>query len=112
AVAIARNPVTIFAAAGKPAAACGTVGLNPEFAALIGATARARPTILVSLGNPYIISQLPEVGSYLIGWCSNPATEQAVARALAGAAPITGRLPISLPPDYPRGWGVQRRIDR
>ena len=111
AVAIARNPVTIFAAAGRPAAACGTVGLNPALGTLIGATARARPTILVSLGNPYLISQVPEVGSYLIGWCSNPVTEQAVARALAGAAPITGRLPISIPPLYLRGWGVQRRID-
>ena len=48
------------------------------------------PTILVSLGNPYLISGLPEVGSYLIGWRSNPVTEEAVARALAGAAPITG----------------------
>jgi beta-N-acetylhexosaminidase len=111
AAAIARGSVAVFAAAGKPAAACGTVGLNPALGGLIGATARARPTILVSLGNPYLISLLPEVGSYLIGWCSNPVTELAVARALAGEAPITGRLPISLPPLYPRGWGVQRRID-
>jgi beta-N-acetylhexosaminidase len=66
----------------------------------------------VSLGNPYTLAQVPEIGSYLIAWRSNPVIEQAVARALAGAAPITGRLPISLPPDYPRGWGLQRRIDR
>ncbi len=111
AVTIGRNPVALFAAAGRPAAACGTVGLNPALGALIESTARARRTILVSLGNPYLISRLPEVGSYLIGWCSNPVTEQAVARALGGAAPITGRLPISIPPLYPRGWGVQRRID-
>jgi hypothetical protein len=77
---------------------------------LIGATARKRPTILVSLGNPYLISQLPEVGSYLIGWRSNSITEQAVARALAGATSITGRLPISIPPDYTRGWGLQREL--
>lgn len=109
--AITRSPVAVFAAAGRPSAACGTVGLNPALGALVGTTARARPTVLVSLGNPYLISQLREVGSYLIGWCSNPATERAVARALAGAAPITGKLPISIPPDYPRGWGVQRRID-
>ena len=110
-VAIARNPVAVFAVAGKPAAACGTVGLNPALGALISAAARVQPTVLVSLGNPYLISQLPEIGSYLIGWCSNPVTEQAVARALAGVNPITGRLPISIPPSYPRGWGVQRRID-
>lgn len=109
--AITRSSVAVFAAAGKPAAACGTVGLNPMLAALMSATSRVQPTILVSLGNPYLISQLPEIGSYLIGWCSNPVTEQAVARALAGVNPITGRLPISIPPSYRRGWGVQRRID-
>jgi beta-N-acetylhexosaminidase len=77
---------------------------------LIDATARLRPTILVSLGNPYQISALPNVGSYLIGWRANSVTEQAVARALAGEAPISGRLPISIPPRYARGWGVQRRV--
>jgi hypothetical protein len=50
------------------------------------------------------------VGSYLIGWRSNTVTEQAIARALAGEIAITGRLPISIPPDYPRGWGLQRRV--
>jgi beta-N-acetylhexosaminidase len=70
------------------------------------------PTILVSLGNPYLISGLPEVGSYLIGWRSNPVTEEAAARALAGAAPITGKLPISIPPLYARGWGVERRVSQ
>jgi beta-N-acetylhexosaminidase len=78
--------------------------------ALIGATARARPTILVSLGNPYLITNLPEVGSYLIGWRANSVTEQAVARALAGLTDITGRLPISIPPNYSRGWGLQRQV--
>ena len=69
-----------------------------------------RPTVLVSLGNPYVIGGLPEVGSYLIGWRSNAVTERAVARALAGVATITGRLPIALPPSYARGWGLQRRV--
>ena len=68
------------------------------------------PTILVSLGNPYLISGLPEVGSYLIGWRSNPVTEEAVARALAGAAPITGRLPISIPPALSPRLGRAMRL--
>jgi beta-N-acetylhexosaminidase len=109
-VALARRPVALFVTADKPTAWRGSIGLPERLSALIGASARARPTILVSLGNPYLISRLPEVGSYLIGWRSNPVTEEAVARALAGAAPITGRLPISIPPLYSRGWGVERRV--
>jgi beta-N-acetylhexosaminidase len=112
AAALARRPVALFVAADKPTAWRGNIGLPEPLSALIGASARTQPTILVSLGNPYLISRLPEVGSYLIGWRSNAVTEEAVARALAGVAPITGKLPISIPPLYPRGWGVERRVSR
>jgi beta-N-acetylhexosaminidase len=107
---IQRSPVTVYAVSDRPTELRGTLGLPDSMISLIGSTARARPTILVSLGNPYLISALPEVGSYLIGWRSNSVTEQAVGRALAGVTPITGRLPISLPPHYRRGWGVQRQV--
>jgi beta-N-acetylhexosaminidase len=109
AAALRRSPVALFATADRPIAGRGTIGLPAALMALIARTAREQPTILASLGNPYIISGLPEVGSYLIGWRSNAVTERAVASALAGAAPITGRLPIALPPRYPRGWGLQKR---
>jgi beta-N-acetylhexosaminidase len=110
AAALARRPVSLFVTADKPTAWRGAIGLPERLSSLISAAARTGPTILVSLGNPYLISGLPEVGSYLVGWRSNPVTEEAVARALAGAAPITGRLPISIPPLYARGWGVERRV--
>ena len=108
--ALGRNAVGLIVTADRPVAGRGTIGLPPRLAALISASARTIPTILVSLGNPYLISSLPEVGSYLIGWRANPVVEEAVARALAGAAPISGHLPITIPPLYPRGWGLQRRV--
>jgi beta-N-acetylhexosaminidase len=111
AAAVDRNPVALFVTADRPVASRGTIGLVPQpMKTLIQRTALARPTILVSMGTPYLIEEVPEVGSYLIGWRSNPVTEQAVARALAGVNPITGRLPISIPPSYARGWGVQRQV--
>jgi beta-N-acetylhexosaminidase len=104
---LARGSTAVFATADRPVAGRGAIGLPAALTALIAGTARARPAVLVSLGNPYLIGGLPEVGSYLIGWRSNAVTERAAARALAGVAPITGRLPIALPPRYPRGWGLQ-----
>jgi beta-N-acetylhexosaminidase len=109
-VAISRSPIALFATADRPLAGRGTIGLPQSMMALMAGTARTEPTILLSFGNPYIISDLPEVGSYLIGWRSNSITERAMARALAGETAITGRLPISIPPNYPRGWSVQRRV--
>jgi beta-N-acetylhexosaminidase len=110
AVAMDRGSITVFAVSDKPVASRGSIGLPDSLTNLIALTARVRPTILVSLGNPYLISEIPDVGSYVIGWRSNAVTEQAVGRALAGVAAITGRLPISIPPDYPRGWGLQRHL--
>ena len=110
-VAVMKSPVTLFVTADRPVPSRGTIGQLPDpMKALIAAAAKAQPTILVSMGSPYIIADLPEVGSYLVGWRSNPITEQAVGRALAGVTAITGQLPISIPPDFPRGWGIERRI--
>jgi beta-N-acetylhexosaminidase len=109
-VMLERSPTAIFAVSDKPVASRGTIGLPEAMRTLISTTAQAKPTILVSLGNPYLISEVPDVGSYVIGWRSNSVTEQAVARALTGATSITGRLPISIPPDFPRGWGLQREV--
>ena len=110
AAALRRSPTVIVATADRPIAGRGSIGLPDALAQLIAGTARERPTVLLSLGNPYVIRGLPEVGSYLIAWRSNAVAEWAAARALTGAAPITGRLPIAIPPLYPRGWGLQRRV--
>jgi beta-N-acetylhexosaminidase len=110
AVAILRGQLPVFAISDKPVDRRGAIGVPESVVNLISETARMRPAVLVSLGNPYLISNLPEVGSYLIGWRSNSVTEQAAARALAGVTSITGRLPISIPPRYSRGWGIQRHV--
>ncbi|HUR94514.1 MAG TPA: glycoside hydrolase family 3 N-terminal domain-containing protein [Gemmatimonadales bacterium] len=108
--ALRRTGLAVFATADRPTAGRGSIGLPDLLSTLIERSAAERPTVVVSLGNPYVIGGLPRVGSYLIGWRSNAVTERAVGRALAGAASITGRLPIGLPSGYPRGWGLQRRV--
>lgn len=103
---IARAPAVVFAANVRPAAWRGTIALPDSLARLIMATDSVKPTVLVSLGSPYLLNQTPTVKSYLIGWSGTRAAERAVARALLGWSPIRGTLPISLPPAYPIGHGV------
>ena len=105
--ALATSPTVVFAVAIRAAAARGTIGMPAPLAQLIDSTAAARPTVLVSLGSPYIVTQTPRVGSYLLAWAANPLSEQAAARALSGDA-ITGRLPVRIPPDQPVGAGLNR----
>ena len=107
-VALARNGMPIFVASVRTSAWRGTLALPDAYAALADSVARLRPTILISLGSPYIVSQVPNAGSYLVAWTPNALMETAVARALAGTAPITGRLPISIPPQFVIGTGLER----
>ena len=69
---------------------------------------RGRHPIVVAMGNPYFLQQVPEVGAYLVGWGGFPVSQRAAARALLGVAPITGRLPISIPPVAAVGDGLMR----
>ena len=74
---------------------------------------RGRNPILVSFGNPYLLQQVPDVGTYLVAWGGFPASQTAAARALLGTAPITGHLPISIPlgsrGTVVRGTGLARQ---
>jgi hypothetical protein len=63
--------------------------------------------VLVSFGSPYIVMETPRIRSYLLAWAANPASERAAARALSGA-PITGKLPIAIPPVFRVGEGFER----
>jgi len=105
---IAAHPRVIFATSVRPIAWRGHVALPDSLAAMIGATARARPTVLVSFGSPYLLSQVPQfAGSYLLAWSDSDATERAAARALSGVAAITGTLPVTLSPERARGFGIR-----
>src|SRR5438046_4795732 len=102
---IARSPATVFVANVRPLSGRGTIALPDSLAQLITATDAARPTVLVSLGSPYLLNQTPAVKSYLIAWSGVRASERAVALALLGRVPITGPLPIPTPPDHAHGLG-------
>ena len=92
----------------RPLAERGTIGLPAAAQQFHRRTlAQPRPTIIVSFGDPYLIRQLPDTGAYLLAW--NPWSrwaERAAARALAGHANITGRLPVTLGTSMRRGTGL------
>ncbi len=103
---IARAPATVFVTNVRPISGKGNIALPDSLAQLITLTDVVRPTVLVSLGSPYLLSQTPAVRSYLIAWSGVRASERAVALALLGRVPIGGHLPTRIPPDYALGWGL------
>jgi beta-N-acetylhexosaminidase len=82
------------------------IGVAPRVADAITAIAGRRPTIITAFGNPYVLQQFPQIGTYVIAWAPWEPAQGAAARALLGRAPITGRLPIPIPPYHQVGDGI------
>ncbi len=85
----------------------GHVAIPPELAAFVDEIAARRPTVVTSFANPYLLSQFPSVGTYALAWGPGTLEQEAAVRALSGEAPITGRLPITLPPYHGIGDGIR-----
>ena len=86
----------------------GTVETPAAFNAFVeGLAAQGKPVVVVSFGSPYLIRGFPSVPAYLLAWGNAAVSQAAAARALLGQAPVTGRLPVTLP-GAPRNSGVTR----
>jgi beta-N-acetylhexosaminidase len=55
------------------------------------------PVALISLGNPYLLRDFPDVRSYAATFSTSTTSEMAAAKAILGEIPITGKMPVSIP---------------
>ncbi|MGB9663734.1 MAG: glycoside hydrolase family 3 N-terminal domain-containing protein [Ignavibacteria bacterium] len=56
-----------------------------------------KPVVMISHGNPYLLSEFPQVDAYLNNYGDTKFSEQAVAEALFGEIDIQGKSPVSIP---------------
>ena len=85
----------------------GTVALPDEVSEFVQELGRAGvPHIVVSFGNPYLISEFPDVQAYLLAWSGSAASQRAAAGALFGDIEIRGRTPTRLPGFAEIGDGI------
>jgi len=83
-----------------------------QLALLEGLTALNKPYVAVMFGNPYTATFLSKLPTMLLAYEEFDGIELAAVRALAGEAPIRGKLPISLPGMFPIGHGLERAVTR
>jgi beta-N-acetylhexosaminidase len=67
-----------------------------------------RPVVGICFGNPYVASAVSKLPALLLAYEFLDPMEVAAARALAGEAPIGGKLPITIPGLFPFGHGLTR----
>ena len=70
--------------------------------------ARRTPVIYVTFGAPYVIADVPSANTAVVAWTGLPAAQRAAARVILGTRAATGRLPVSVLPDYPIGHGARQ----
>jgi CubicO group peptidase (beta-lactamase class C family) len=102
--------LVIFAPFIRVGAYKGDLAIAAPVAALVDEIAGTRPVVVTSFGSPYVLSQFPQVGTYVLAWGQWEAPQRAAAKALTGQVPVTGRLPIPIPPYHFLGEGIP--VDR
>ncbi len=55
------------------------------------------PVALISLGNPYLLRDFPDVSAYAATFSTSITSEMAAAKAILGEIPIHGKMPVSIP---------------
>jgi beta-glucosidase-like glycosyl hydrolase len=91
----------------------GRLDLGPELVRLLKDLARITdrtgiPFVTCFFGNPYTASFVPELPAMLLTYDFYDPAERAAVRAIAGEAAISGRLPITLSPQWRAGQGLDR----
>ena len=103
-----RSDVVVVTAYVRRVEGKGGVAMPTPVAAWLDSLAQRRPVIVATFGNPYLIRQFPNVGSYIVTYGVTDDLERAAARVIRGEAQVTGRSPVSLPGFFKAGDGVQR----
>jgi len=75
-----------------------------------GSARSGQPFVTVFFGNPYAATFLPELPAMLLTYDFYDLAEASAVRAIAGEAPIDGRLPISLGEQFHAGHGLTRAV--
>ncbi len=71
-----------------------------------------KPTIMMSFGSPYILSDFPEATTYLNAYGAIEVSQKAMLNAILGNTDISGSLPVSLPStNYQIGFGLKLKSD-
>jgi beta-glucosidase-like glycosyl hydrolase/CubicO group peptidase (beta-lactamase class C family) len=102
------SDLVVVSAFVPPRAGAGEVAVPEGLARFVEESSRNKPTVLLSLGNPYLLTSFPDVGTYLLAWGPHEVSQRAAVRALVGESAISGKLPISIPPFHRIGEGLSR----
>jgi beta-N-acetylhexosaminidase len=102
-----KYDAVIFSVAVRARSGKGSVTLPPVGKRLSDELIKRKlPLIVVSFGNPYLLTTMPNAPSYLLAYSPFEVSQRAVAKAVFGEIEAGGKLPAAIPRLYPRGHGL------
>ena len=112
-VAIYEVPVAAKIVVGTPGDGNG-VAVQSSSAGLLRNVlqAAAGKTAVVAMGSPYVVSQFPEIQTYLCTYSNMHVSEMSAVRAMFGEIPMPGHLPVTIPNIALRGVGLNSPAQR
>jgi beta-N-acetylhexosaminidase len=91
-----------------PVSGLGEIGVSEKLKSFITSRNGIAPMMVTSFGNPYLLQELSDSPGYLLAWGDHEVSQRAVVRGLFGDIGLSGKLPISIPPFYSVGDGLNR----
>jgi beta-N-acetylhexosaminidase len=91
--------VYVIPSAGRAATDAGSPSLERGPATVLANVIQAAndKTVVVALGNPYLIAQYPSIQNYVCTFSNSPVSELSAVKFLYGEIPARGHLPITIP---------------
>jgi beta-N-acetylhexosaminidase len=91
--------VYVTPAAGRNVGAAGSPALEQGPSSVLANVIRAAndKTVVVAMGNPYLIVQYPTIQNYICAFSNVPASEYSAVKFLFGEMGAHGRLPVTIP---------------
>jgi beta-N-acetylhexosaminidase len=74
-------------------------------------TEESVPVVLVSLGGPYLLANVPKAAAYLAAFSPTVPSELSAVKALFGEMAITGKMPVTIPGFAKYGDGIELRAN-
>ena len=88
----------------------GTVDYHDEQAAFINnILALNKPTVAISFGNPFLLTDLPNLKTYITAYGNVDVSQRAAVTSILGDLNVEGKLPVSIPgTEFNQGYGLMR----
>ncbi len=108
---IAGSDIVFFDLFGIPSYGIGTILPHRAVVELFyqGILNCGKPIVVTLFGDPYFARNTPSAGALILTFDETVFSQESAARVWFGEIPARGRLPVSIPPYFRRGFGLRLR---